>query len=226
MSMIFPQQHGLDYQHPSAAASRLDLIWESRSTTVLSMCSGVSLVSCLSSNLPDRGTRARHCSDSETRNDLHALAFCGSCFMGRYLDGVGSSGSCVACPAGSYSPVAGAMNASTCLGCPANTDAFPGSTNITDCICNAGYTGAAGASCMACKAGTYKGVNGTGVCLHCSEGRYQNTTAASMCEDCPANTDSPMGSIHLSECICENGYEGTDGTACSACLAGKYKSVN
>eukprot|EP00961_Rhodomonas_salina_P284883 3849808-Rhodomonas_salina.1 len=51
-------------------------------------------------------------------------------------------------------------------------------------------------------------------------------TGATVCLACPANTDSAVGSDVLDACICNIGYEGRDGAACSACLVGTYKAVN
>ncbi|KAJ1471156.1 hypothetical protein T484DRAFT_1601495, partial [Baffinella frigidus] len=41
---------------------------------------------------------------------------------------------------------------------------------------------------------------------------------------CPANTSSIAGSGELTDCICLAGYTGSDGTACTGCIPGKYKT--
>eukprot|EP00961_Rhodomonas_salina_P296378 3936294-Rhodomonas_salina.1 len=43
---------------------------------------------------------------------------------------------------------------------------------------------------------------------------------------CPSNTDSPMGSDDIMDCICFVGFEGIDGSACMACSLGTFKSTN
>ena len=48
-------------------------------------------------------------------------------------------GPCELCPAGKFKPDAGSAPCE--LDCPENTDSQPGSTQLTDCKCNAGYTG-------------------------------------------------------------------------------------
>lgn len=141
--------------------------------------------------------------------------------------GVGTAKSCVACPVGTYSPVAGALNSSACLSCPANTISKAGSTDITDCICNTGFEGSSdGAACTPCSIGTYKAGNGSGLCVTCAEGTYQTATEASTCTTCPSYTNSPMGSDDITDCICYAGYSGSDGAACNACGLGRYKPTN
>ena len=51
---------------------------------------------------------------------------------------------------------------------PAHASPGPGSSNITNCTCNVGYTGPDGGTCQACEAGKYKGVNGSAACAFCA----------------------------------------------------------
>lgn len=46
------------------------------------------------------------------------------------------------------------------------------------------------------------------------------------CSLCPTNTVSPSGSDDILNCICDLGYTGPDGAACSACPPGTYKNVD
>ena len=101
------------------------------------------------------------------------LSECTDCGAGTYS--TGGSFSCTPCPANTYSSTTGARNSSTCQACPANSatvvsiagskvgvnlDAlnYPdavdyyfasitGSDNISDCLCNAGYSGPNGGPC-------------------------------------------------------------------------------
>ena len=104
-----------------------------------------------------------------------------------------------------------------------------GSSMLINCTCNKGYTGADGAQCAACIAGTYKDVNGSAPCSLCSQGQYSTAIAEiseSTCIDCPAHTYSGIGSKQQTNCTCNKGYTGPDGAACAACIAGTYKDVN
>ncbi|KAJ1482869.1 regulator of chromosome condensation 1/beta-lactamase-inhibitor protein II, partial [Baffinella frigidus] len=75
--------------------------------------------------------------------------------------------------------------------------------------CPAGYTGADGATCTACKAGAYKATQGS-----------------ANCTACPLNKTSLAGSTELADCKCDAGYTAaSDGVPCDACEAGKFKSA-
>ncbi|CAK0803116.1 unnamed protein product, partial [Prorocentrum cordatum] len=43
-------------------------------------------------------------------------------------------------------------------------------------------------------------------CMPCARGRYQGGSGASSCAQCPANTDSPEGSVSVLACTCLPGY--------------------
>jgi hypothetical protein len=100
------------------------------------------------------------------------------------------------------------FNGSVCIDCPENSAAPAGSTARSSCLCNAGYTGPNGGTCVACMTGKYKSVTGS-----------------ALCSDCPSDTQSGPGSTALTSCVCNPGFTGPDGGTCSACVAGKYKSV-
>eukprot|EP00961_Rhodomonas_salina_P025880 349768-Rhodomonas_salina.1 len=85
-----------------------------------------------------------------------------------------------------------------------------------NCTCNAGFTGPGiTTECTACAVGTYKPVHGSDPCSSCEAGTYLDVTGGSVCLSCPANTGSLLGSDAITDCICNVGYEGTDGAACS-----------
>ena len=112
---------------------------------------------------------------------------------------------------------------SVCLACPNSTDSLRRSQNITDCKCNSGYTGPDGSNCTACAPGKYKSVNVSSDCLDCDAGKYSQGVAQSAeaaCADCPNHTISNEGSSALSDCICNQGYTGPNGQACTACAGG------
>eukprot|EP00961_Rhodomonas_salina_P140646 1892582-Rhodomonas_salina.1 len=112
------------------------------------------------------------------------------------------------------------------MACPANTVSPNRSNDITDCRCDLGFTGNDGTACLACELGTYKNMNGSSLCEVCASGSYLNVTAGSVCVGCPANTVSPEKSDDNTDCICDLGFTGSDGTACRACDVGTYKGVN
>ena len=58
---------------------------------------------------------------------------------------------CVACQAGKYKDSVGA---GACASCPANSDSEVASDDVTDCQCDAGYSGPAGGPCEPTKAPT------------------------------------------------------------------------
>jgi hypothetical protein len=62
---------------------------------------------------------------------------------------------CADCGAGTYSSTTADTTPSTCQNCPSNTQAPVGSTELTNCACNAGYTNTSGLINLAraCSAG-------------------------------------------------------------------------
>ena len=98
---------------------------------------------------------------------------------------------------------------------------------MSDCKCNAGYTGQDGVSCTECAAGKYKETEGSSQCSQCSPGKHSSALAVSdmaACLDCPRNTYSSMSndmchdcpryavshaaSSNISNCTCPPGYTG------------------
>ena len=49
------------------------------------------------------------------------------------------------------------------------------------------------------------------------------SAGASECTSCPDYSDSPAGSSAATDCLCNAGYSGFNGGACTACVAGQYK---
>lgn len=151
------------------------------------------------------------------------------CPKGFYAPAGSDTATCIQCAIGTYSAAVGTMDISTCNPCPANSNSPAGSTLITDCTCNKGYTGPGATQCSACSAGKYKDTQGAAECSSCPRKTYSTTVAAeasSTCLSCPANTDSPVASGLLTKCICNAGYTGPDGMTCNECPVGTYKPVN
>jgi len=152
---------------------------------------------------------------------------CSECPVGTYKTVNGSS-ACTLCAVAQYSGAVAATDPATCLDCPAGSSAPEGSDVITDCKCNLGYTSTAdGTVCTACPAGQYKPTTGVGECTACVPGKYSESVAAfdvATCLDCPANTYAASSSGARTDCTCNAGYNGDDGTACVACPTGSYKA--
>ena len=113
---------------------------------------------------------------------------------------------CAPCPRETYKDTKGTHR---CLDCPANTDSVVGSIEIDACLCKpAHFT-----------------ILGPGIaCEPCPEYTWKNLTGSVKCLPCPANTYSPKGSLHKSNCSCISGHSGLmDGEACVPCQVGKYK---
>ena len=150
---------------------------------------------------------------------------CNACPAGTYNSEPGSL-ACTNCGAGKYRTTPAATAESLCLLCPDNTFSFSGSTQITNCSCKAGYSGAAdGVACVACVAGSYKTGVGIGTCTNCPLNQYSTTVAqvTSTCTSCPSFAQSPAGSSQATSCQCNAGYTGANGQVCLGCVQGTYK---
>ena len=157
---------------------------------------------------------------------------CQDCGAGKFRSQElqGSSG-CELCQAGKFSTASGAISESTCQSCPANSVSLAGSSVITACECDRGYTGPDGGTCQACAQGKYKEITGSQHCTGC--------IAACMClssqSHCVCNTNSlfsPEASSDSSECECAAGFSyeqeighGDQFFSCISCEEGKSKNA-
>ena len=152
---------------------------------------------------------------------------CSACVAGTYKPTAGSQ-PCLLCATGKFSTLQAQILASNCTDCPASSDAPSGSDSITDCVCNAGFTGENGGACTGGVPGTYKEGSGPEECVLCAPGKYSTLHQAisqATCTVCPTHTESAAGSDELTDCVCTPGYTGPDGAVCAACVPGKYKNV-
>jgi hypothetical protein len=89
----------------------------------------------------------------------------------------------------------------------------PGATDVSACICQAGFTGditAPGDECAPCPVGEYKEESGPGTCTACPEGR----------------TTEEEGSGAIADCLCEAGTFATipdPESECEPCPEDTYK---
>ena len=82
---------------------------------------------------------------------------------------------------------------------------------------------------MACTAGKFKDSVGPGECSLCPGGTYSARTGQpsnATCTLCPTRGYSSPGSDTIMDCMCNLGYTGPNGTNCSACVPGKFKSTS
>ena len=130
------------------------------------------------------GTSKPVCSENSVCTNTWGSYTC-SCLSGYYMSANGTCHECV------------------------NANSRFGSIDVTDCKCNAGYTGEDGQECTACAPGLYKD-------------QYGSVT----CSQCPDNSFSLTGGSHISSCICNKGFTGPDGGPCVACVPGLFKDSN
>ena len=150
---------------------------------------------------------------------------CVACAAGKYKASDGGA-PCTDCMSGKYRTFEAGTMETQCLLCPANTFSFSASTLLTNCSCNAGYSGASdGVACVACVAGSYKTAVGIGTCTNCAVNEYSTTVAqvVSTCSSCPSFAQAPAGSSQATSCQCNAGYTGANGQVCLGCVQGSYK---
>jgi len=152
---------------------------------------------------------------------------CVGCEAGTYKPERGA-GSCTLCDEGKYSESIGASDEATCLSCPGNSTSDAGSGSMAGCECVLGYFGPSNTECGACEAGTYQDERGHASCNKCDAGTYSDAIAATssgQCMACPADSDSPSGSVVKEACVCNAGFPGQNGGPCTACVAGTYTAA-
>jgi hypothetical protein len=171
---------------------------------------------------------------------------CAACVAGKFKIAIGPS-VCSNCESGKYSASVGADSITACEACPTNSIAPEASNELTDCLCNAGYTVTAVGLCTACKAGKFKAQTGSAECSECIAGTFSTTLAATSidtcqpcdagqysttvgadsitaCQACPLNSNAPAASNELIDCLCDAGFSGPNGGPCTQCDVGKYKA--
>jgi hypothetical protein len=142
---------------------------------------------------------------------------------------------CKACEGGTYKGTVTADSDDTqpCNTCPANSFSALESGAITDCRCNAGFSGQDGGQCTACAPGTFKASNGSDMCEYCPLHTYSAASASTVCLSCAALLNSEggitvfPGQIASSSCVCDVSRGFTEvllggARACSACQLGTY----
>jgi len=113
-----------------------------------------------------------------------------------------------------------------CKQCPPHTHTVATtSTALTDCLCDAGFSGPLGGPCTACEPGSFKAGPGAGSCVACPADSFQPETNASACVSCHEHSSSAEGTVLLATCKCNNGFSAIAGPACVACEPGTFAHV-
>jgi hypothetical protein len=160
----------------------------------------------------------RHCLCSTGYYDMDGSSVdqnvaCDACPAGSTTDTLGQPGavSCTACVAGKYS----SSSQVACASCPHSSNAVAGSTSVTDCLCDPGYTG------------TIASVSD--VCAACASGRYKASSGVAACDSCPSGssgTGGLEGSTSSSACQCDPGFEFVAHSSnCDECAPGRFKDT-
>lgn len=153
--------------------------------------------------------------------------YCTACVAGTFKSTNGSA-VCTNCAQDTYSTVVAATS-NTCVGCPLYTQSAVASGAITKCRCNAGYTGPDGVVCTGCVAGKYKTAVGSVLCSNCAVNTFSTAVNKSdaSCTTCLSVTTGPSqsvsGSALQTDCKCNMGYSGSNGSTCIACPRGAFK---
>ena len=159
------------------------------------------------------------------------------CSAGTYSDG--SSPTCTACPAGSYTTSTGQTSCKTCedgyyctggtnhSSCPVGTEGTgEGKTSEADgcskCAAGKYAENVATQTCSTCSAGTYS-AEGASSCTSCSAGTYSGAGAAS-CTSCGAGYYSAAGAGSCTKCNAGT-YSGAGAASCTSCGAGYYSAA-
>ena len=193
---------------------------------------------------------------------MQKTSVCAACPSGTFKVENGP-GNCSDCDAGKFNPEIAATSASqchlcgyaqyssvraaVCENCTQNSNATPGSTQITDCLCHVGFVNTSNGTCQACARGSFKPTIGSGACSMCAAGKYSTVLAAhsastchgcdfatfshagaSACQLCTPNSNSSLNSTSRQDCFCLPGYErdGLEAPNCTACKAGFFKNTS
>ena len=130
-------------------------------------------------------------------------AACSDCVTGKYSD-KHASDRCTLCPEGKYSDKF-ASASDLCQLCPNQSTSPEGSSLITDCVCNMGWKGANGQSCVECPLNTYKSEKGDSACTKCSNFLHTLIPARTNVSDCKCNAGysaDPLMTPPSSSLIC------------------------
>lgn len=148
---------------------------------------------------------------------------CVACEAGTYKAVVSNSVACAPCNGALFSDVAAA---SACAACPANSTGDFFNDAVSDCQCDAGFTGLNGGPCVQCELGKYKTQRGTASCGDCGAAAFWPPgadPAVFACEACPQHSARASDLVSgVLGCVCDAGYRRTADATCSLCPEGFY----
>ena len=125
-----------------------------------------------------------------------------------------NGGTCTSCGAGKYKSLQGN---SACVNCPSYSTSVVASTDVSQCLCAAGYTLNA-SMCNACPANTFKNSVGASPCTPCTS-TQRSAVGSSSCVEVATNTQCP------NLCRAPAGYAVTaSGMNVQTCPANHYNS--
>lgn len=115
------------------------------------------------------------------------------------------TGACELCPEDTFADDFGTLGG--CTPCVPNTTTAlqTGAANAAACVCQRGFTDSGGSTASGCGA--------------CAENTFKNSTGGGECAPCPDNTQSPRGSVHVHQCLCDINFVGDASTGCAPCPA-------
>lgn len=156
-----------------------------------------------------RATKCFQCEDysstwsSESEDEPNIKC---DCNPGYTTDSNASAPMCEACVSDTFKDDWGPAD---CTSCGTAQQSPAASVAEGDCSCNAGYKH-----------------EDELVCVACVSDRYQPETGKASCLNCPAHSHTLHNtSTALADCICDIGFSGPDGGACTACVPGSYKEL-
>lgn len=174
-----------------------------------------------------------HCEPGFHRDDQRN---CQSCDAGKFQP-LTNQPECNLCPHHSFQPELGADSPDDCQSCDLNSfTVAAGSNKQTDCLCNVGFSGNPGSSCLECEPGSYRSDLSEYICASCGVNHYNEfhaATSVDFCEGCPVSTSTNglprRGSS--SACVCDPGFSAARESAaedytCSACPAGTFQQLH
>ena len=173
-----------------------------------------SCVDCPDHSDSAEGSSSCTCNSGYTREGGQSPLVCVGCEAGTYS----RNGNCVQCERGSWS----AVPSDVCIACGAgNYSIVLGAIAQNECtLCEAGkYSDMAISSgCTSCSPGTYADILGASVCLLCPADTYSSNvgmTSMSQCLNCTKNsgTNGIRGASSESSCTCHAGYS-RQGSTC------------
>ena len=156
---------------------------------------------------------------------------------------------CSTCAAGKFSSEAAAVSNATCEDCglheysdhgAGECDPCPdnavtedsGSSDVSQCMCDAGFSGPDGGECAACGAGEYKQNVGAAACTQCPPDSWHNVSNASSPARCLCNAGYfGIVSEHYSAPVLSElhgnsqDHDSSPAAPCTICPAGKYKDT-